>query len=325
TKYTAKLMNEHKTRGTAIFTTLIDLNGAKAVYPEDDLVAILDAASDGDEFVLFPGTYTLGSYAVKKSISLSGYLENDKPVVFGRFTFGADIESLSLKTLTMTGADPAGVEAKIINAFEASSACTVGKLTVTGCEFRDYSRAIIYNNAKANFGDVLISGCLFTDIPGDGGDGIDFRGGSLKSFIVENTTFDTGFRAFVRMQASCDMAFRNCTFYRVANFNNSNNSGLFRNSGGGTLEVKKCLFVETGVAGTTYGNWCKNADNMKATPTYADNYYYNCHNLWAGLYTDPAQCNAKEANPGFKNAEAGDFTLTNDDLIAWGIGDPRWR
>ena len=317
TEYTAVLMNGSKVRGTIKFTTLIDLGDASAIYPEDDIIAILDAAEDGDSFVLFPGEYTLGDYAITKSLSLSGYKSTEKPIIYGRFTFGADISILELKTLIMDGQNT------MINPFEASAACTVGSLTVTGSEFRDYTRAVIYNNSAANFGDITISDCIFTNFPGDGGDGIDFRGGSLNSFTVENTTFDTGFRAFVRMQVACNMAFRNCTFYRVASFNNSNNSGLFRISGG-TLEVSKCLFVETGVEGTEYGNWCKNANNMGATPTYSQNYYYNCYNLWAGLYTNPASCSATEANPGFKDAENGDFTLSNEDLIYNKIGDPRW-
>lgn len=317
TEYTAVMVNGSKERGRVKFETEIDLGGATAVYPEDNLKEVLDAAAEGDAFVLFPGEYELGEYDLTKSLKLSGYKINEKSIIRGRFKLGKDVAFLELKNLTMDGQNT------IINIFEASAACTVGSITITGCDFIDYTRAIIYNNSGANFGDILISNCTFTNFPGDGGDGIDFRGGSLKSFIVENSTFNTGFRAFVRMQVACQMAFRNCTFYRVSNFNNSNNSGLFRITGG-TLEVSKCLFVETGVEGTEYGNWCKSAGNMGATPTYSQNYYYNCYNLWAGLYTTPASCSATEANPGFKDAANGDFTLSHEDLIYYRIGDTRW-
>lgn len=317
TKYTATLMNGTKERGSRPFTTRVDIGDAIRIdiSKGDDIIAILDAAEDGDKFIVFKGDYALGDYAITKSISISGYSE--KPVIQGRFMLGTDITSLELKGLVMDG------QTTTINIFEASAAATIGNITITNCDFRDYARAIIYNNSSAKFGDISISNCTFTNFPGDGGDGIDFRGGSLKSFIVENSTFNSGYRAFVRMQVACEMAFRNCTFYRVASFNNSNNSGLFR-IGGGTLEVSKCLFVETGVEGTTYGNWCKNEGNMKATPTYSQNYYYNCHNLWAGLYTSPSQCSATEADPQFKDPAKGDFTVGNNTLKAYGIGDPRW-
>jgi hypothetical protein len=47
TEYVAKLMNGEKTRGTAVFTTLVDLGGATPIYPEDDLNAAILAASEG--------------------------------------------------------------------------------------------------------------------------------------------------------------------------------------------------------------------------------------------------------------------------------------
>jgi hypothetical protein len=82
--------------------------------------------------------------------------------------------------------------------------------------------------------------------------------------------------------------------------------------------------VQTGVANPTNassGNWCKNATNMKATPSYSKNVYYNCGNLWVGLYTNPSDCSATEVNPNFKDAASNDFTVQNVDVTA---GDPRW-
>src|SRR5690606_31013099 len=64
TTYTVNLFNATKVRGTRTFTTLIDLGGAIAIYPEDDMEEILDAAEEGDVFVVFPGTYSLGTYTI---------------------------------------------------------------------------------------------------------------------------------------------------------------------------------------------------------------------------------------------------------------------
>jgi hypothetical protein len=324
TTYTAKLMNGTKTRGTITFTTLVDLGGAEAIHPEDDLKAILDAAADGAAFVLFPGEYTIGSYEITKSLKLSGYKSNDKPIIYGQLKSGATVASLELKALIFRGnADPASILGQFFN---AASGCNIQSITITDCEISNYNNNFIYNNTAGVFGSIIISGSYIHDIPGTGGDGIDFRGGTLGMLKIENTTFANGFRTFLRMQASSDVSFTNCTFYKISCLDDGNNHGLFRCSAGGTLNVSNCLFVATGKenpTNATVGNWCRNAANMAASPTYYKNFYYNCPNLWVGLYTNPSECSATEANPGFKDAENGDFTVTNIDLVGV-AGDPRW-
>ena len=52
TTYTATLRNGAKTRGVMEFMTLVDIGNAIAVYPEDDFLAMLAAANDGDAFAL---------------------------------------------------------------------------------------------------------------------------------------------------------------------------------------------------------------------------------------------------------------------------------
>jgi hypothetical protein len=286
---------------------------------------MLDAAAEGAVCVVFPGEYTLstnsdGTYVLAKSVSLIGYRPNDKPIIHGRFRCSSTVDSLKLKTLVLDGNSQA-----VTNVFEVAAGCAISSISISDCEMRNYKTHLIYNNtANTSIGDVSISNCVVSDFLGSGGDGIDIRYGTITSFTVENTTFNTGFRAFLRMQPSCNVAFKNCTFYRISNVNDSNNSGLFRSSGGGTLEVSGCLFVETGVKGdVSMGNWCKVSGNMVETPTYQKNYYYNCYHLWEGLYTSPTQCAATEADPGFKNPEGGDFTITNIDFPE-NIGDPRW-
>ena len=107
---------------------------------------------------------------------------------------------------------------------------------------------------------------------------------------------------------------------------NSNNSGLFRTTQNGcSLVVKKCLFYGTGVESNQTGNigvWART--DIKGSEEYADNYYYNCFNLWGAKYADNHSNVATEANPGFKDPENGDYTLSNEDLIFHQIGDPRW-
>lgn len=324
TEYTAKLMNGTKTRGTLTFTTLVDLGDATGVYPEDDLRAILDAAADGDSFVLFPGEYILGDYTITKAISIAGYKPSDKPVVYGRFLNGSTLSSFTLKSLILDGTPKIDGESKKTHVFEVIAGCNLQSLEISGCEIKNYTRGLLYNNASGTtLGSVTISDCIVTNIDGDGGDGIDVRTGSLASLTVENSTFNTGFRSFLRVQTTSNIVIRNCTFYQLCMIDSSNNTGLFRSSSGGTFSVSDCLFVATGKANpsnASVGNWCKSG-NMKATATYSKNYYYNCNNLWVGQYTSPSACDATEADPQFKDAGNGDFTVQNIDVTA---GDPRW-
>ncbi len=84
TNYTVTLKNGAKTRGILEFMTLVDIGNAIAVHPEDDFLALLAAANDGDAFALFPGTYGDASkFSVNKSIEIKGVYPYDKPILNG--------------------------------------------------------------------------------------------------------------------------------------------------------------------------------------------------------------------------------------------------
>lgn len=326
TDYTVILRRDAKQRGSVSFTTLVDVGGATRVYPEDDLLAIIAAANDGDVLALFPGEYgssTLGLViAVEKSITIRGVYPFDKPVMYGQITCGAEVTAFEVRDIVFKGEGYGQF-------FNTLAGCNLGTLSIIDCEISDYSNNFIYNNTAGTYGDIIIKGSYIHSIPGGGGDGIDFRGGVIGSLTVENNTFANGFRTFLRMQVSCASVFKNNTFYKVANNDNGNNHGLFRSSGGGTFEVRNCLFVQTGVEGITdpansRGNFCRQASNMVPSPEYSNNNIYDCYNIFGGLYNSAAAVSATEINPGLVDPENGDFTVTNQDIIDNQIGDPRW-
>lgn len=324
TTYSVLLKNDAKTRGNKEFTTLMDLGDALPIYPEDDIVAKLDGAADGDKFVVFPGEYNLGSYSVTKSVSLSGFDPVDRPVIYGQFVCGATVATMELNYLDIRGNGDATVLGQFFN---TASGCNLTTLTINECKVGEYTNNFIYNNASGVFGTITVKGSYVYNIPGGGGDGIDFRNGTIGSLTVENSTFANGFRTFLRMQAQCNTVFRSNTFYRVASNDNSNNHGLFRASGGGTFEVTSCLFVETGVQTNptgTLGNFCRQASNMVPSPVYTNNNIFNCYNIFTGLYTSAAEVSATEVDPGFVDAVNGNFTVTSQDIKDDQIGDPRW-
>jgi hypothetical protein len=200
---------------------------------------------------------------------------------------------------------------------------------VEDCEVSHFGYQIFYNdqNTDGVYGTVRFRNSFFHDFPGTGGDGIDFRKGTINALEVENCTFANGFRSFLRMQIACNTTFKNCTFYKISTFDSGNNTGLFRTNVGGTFDLRNCLFVETGVqnpTSATTGNFCRNAASMVATATYDNNNIHSCYNLLVGLYTTVAQVDATTLDPGFVDPANYDFTVTNQTVIDNNIGDPRW-
>ena len=320
TDYTVTIYNGASKRGIITFATL----KAITVTPLDDLAAAIDAATEGETLVLAEGEYNVGEIQVSKSVVIEGQKVSNKPIILGRFTFGTTISSFTVRNLDMRSD---GSSSQAFNTYDA--AANLGELIVDECEISGYSNNIMYNQSSGTYGDITFTNTYIHDIEGGGGDGFDFRGGNVGSLTVQNSTISNGIRTLLRMQVAADVVFQNCTFYKACSADNSNNRGFFRMSGGGnSLEVSNCLFVETGVessSGAIYGNWSRAGDISEEVITnYSNNYYFNVIGLFEGEYTDPAQVDAMEADPGFEDPINGDFTITNQTLIDEEVGDSKW-
>src|SRR5690554_6086311 len=106
TAYLVRLMNDTKTRGSFSVTTFVDLGGAIAVYPEDDLQSVFDNAADGDVLALFPGEYLVGtgSINIDKNISIVAVYPTNKPVLHSRFMLvGSGGLEFSLSDVILSG------------------------------------------------------------------------------------------------------------------------------------------------------------------------------------------------------------------------------
>jgi hypothetical protein len=320
TDYTVTIYNGTARRGTTSFSTIKQAD----LTPLDDLAAAIDAAAEGETLVLAAGTYHLGAYSLTSSVALEGQKPIDMPVVIGNFQCDVAVASFSVTNIRFQGDN--GAYSQFFNA--AAATCNIGAIQIEGCEISGYSNNIIYSNSGGTYGDISITNSYIHDIEGGGGDGFDFRGGIVGSLAVTNTTIAHGVRTLLRMQVPADVVFRNCTFYRVCIVASGNNRGFFRMSGGGdALEVSSCLFVETGIDdnGTLRGNWSRDGDiSPEVVTDYDNNFYFNVIGLFEGQYTDPAQVDATEEDPGFKDPENGDFGITSQNLIDNQVGDPRW-
>lgn len=322
-------------RGSAKFKTLFDKNCLTCVNltASQDISDAITAAAAGSTIVLAPGTYPQEAAAVviNKAITIQGELYYNLPVVYAGFTCGTAVTSFGVKDVVFRGDGAVPLN----NFFAATAGINITALNIEGCEIRNYVNSLLSSTLASGvtFGAINVLNTYVHDIVGSGGDGIDIRGGVVGSIAVENCTFTNGFRSFLRLQASSITSFKNCTFYKVSFQDNTNNTGIFRANGtvgaNNTFEVRNCLFSETGVVPAVplaaAGNFVRNAANMIATPTYANNNAFGCLNFFVGLYTSAAQISATELNPGFVNAAGGNFKVTNQALIDNKIGDPRWN
>lgn len=82
--------------------------------------------------------------------------------------------------------------------------------------------------------------------------------------------------------------------------------------------------------GTTYKRGFTNQTSSDPEPTFFNNYYFNCQNLTsAGTGADATiqwyDTEGTIGDPGFKDADKGDFTLNpNSAAYKGAAGDPRW-
>ena len=73
---------------------------------------------------------------------------------------------------------------------------------------------------------------------------------------------------------------------------------------------------------------CASEGRAQLIANFTANNYFNAATYMAGSATSGAKYDTGTftiLNPGFTNAAAGNFTISQSDLRANGVGDPRWR
>ncbi|PWG78294.1 fibronectin type III domain-containing protein [Pararcticibacter amylolyticus] len=327
TTYTAKLMNGTKTRGTKTFTTLIDLDGAIAVYPTDNFASIIANAAGGETFALMPGEYTINAdIAISKSISIKGARPSDKPVIKGMAVKLRGNAGLSLKDLVLDGTGALNSNQAII--YDEALDNAYAALNVENCEIKNYIKGVMYVNVKALIEAVTFRGNIIHHIECNGGDFIDFRTGLAKTFLFENNTVyaSAAERDLFRMDnaGSTNFPSINSVITIQTNTFNSVSTGSSRRFLYIRLATHQIYFTKNIITNTN-GYYTNQASTT--ITTMADNNYFNALN-----FTASATANAKNdtgvyttLDPQFTNASQGNFTINNLDLKAKGVGDPRWR
>lgn len=328
TEYTVQLRNGTKNRGSVTFETLVDIGDATAVYPEDNLATVIAAAEDGATLVLFPGDYTVNagtSIALNKSISIKGQLPNNKPMIHVQFTLASGAVNVEFKDIDMDG------DGTLANVFEYTSAgFDYGTLSISGCNIHDYTSRLIYGNVASKVAGLTVDNSILTNVDvANGGDFIDFRLTYLANVTLTNSTFANCApgRDFVRLDAAAGytgtgltstVLIDHCTFYGVSN---TQDRILYVRFNANTSTVRNSLFAATD------GYYTNQAATTQ--PTCQNNNYFNAPGFFTPAYVTNAKVdisgNHTTLDPGFVNAAAGNFTITNQTLKDNAVGDPRWR
>jgi hypothetical protein len=335
TDYTVLLYKGTKQRGSVSFKTLIDVGGATRVYPEDDLSAIVAAATAGDVLVLYPGEYLgfTGALSIDKSISIRGLYPYNKPIVHIQFTIQPGAEDVTITDLELDGSfTPEGGIATILDhAFIYGAAATYNDLSVSSCTIHDYNKSLAAqaSGIVAEIGEVKFDNCVVTNVLTNSADFIDFRTAYVASVTLTNSTFNNcaPARDFVRLDAAAGLSgtgknssvlIDHCTINASSN---SQKRILYVRFATNDLTVQNTLF-----AGTTgyYTN-----QSSSSQPTCSNNNYFNSPGFTTVDYVVGAKIdlssNFTTLDPGFADAAAGNFTISNQTLLDNAVGDPRWR
>ena len=338
TTYTAYLYYNGKQCGNRNFTTIADLQGAVLVHEGDDLADIIAEAEANTVLAVFPGTYLLNdndegktsAAKVNTTISIKGVYPTAQPIIKGRFEIynGA---GLSISQVVLDGADNTTTD----QTFNYKDNTDYGALLVENVEIKNYGKGITYGNVTGTIEAITFNNCLIHDIVCDGGDFFDIRKNYVKKVtFTKSTIYNCAqTRDFIRYDDASGSYTDGAPVIKVdqCTIDNCMNGS----------DAKRLLYVRF------VGNqieWTNNiVSNTKAvytnqsktsTPTYTNNYYFNCSNanLFAPSNTaaDPktywnGDTNGKNgADPEFKNAAKGDFTIGNEDVAKLKVGDPRW-
>lgn len=326
TAYTATLLNGTKTRGTAVFTTGIDITNGIVVNSGDDLEASIAAAPAGSRLLLMPGTYsTTGEIILNKSLIIRGLKTADKPKLNVKFTVNPGVTNLSLVDLDLNGTGLNNAAVITI----AGAVSTYGDILISKSIIHDYTRALIAANVtNAKLASFTVDNSIVKNVNTNvGADFIDFRNTHVASIVLKNSTFDScsTARDFIRVDAAANLSgtglvtnilIDKCTLYNVSN----------------TAAPKRILYVRfldnastvknTLIAGTT-AIYTNQANTVQ--PVFSKTYYYNAPSFMdAAIPLNKIDASGTTADPQFVNAASGDFTVKNQTLIDNQIGDPRW-
>ncbi len=257
------------------------------------------------------------------------------PTLIGGFKVGKGVSTLAVSNLVLNGDNAVG------NFLEApapaegdTEAIAVSSISIRNCEATAYAKSFFYGNSTNVTCDVLTIKNVFAHNLGTGQGTLDIRAGSYGTVVVENCSWVNGGRDWFRFDnkgsVTNSVLVKNNTF--ANNADNGNGVLYIRLEGIGNYTVENNLFLNmTGEKNTI-------AKGGSVVPEVSNNWFYNCSA--ASWWTTNHSEEVMTANGGgvlttitdaegnvvsvVADAENNDFTITNEELKAKQVGDPRW-
>ncbi len=330
TTYTAQLLNQTKVRGLTTFSTPLDLGGAIAVSTDDNLAELIANAKAGDVFALMPGNYVINAdITISKTISLKGAKPADKPVLKGTVFRIKGNAGLTIKDVVLDGTGALNNNQTFI--FDEASDNAYGAFLVEDSEIKNYVKGMVYVNVKTLIESFSFKGNTISNVECNGGDFIDFRQGIAKTVdFVNNTVYNTALaRDFFRMDAGGSTNFPSVTaVFTVA----SNTFNAVCNSASARIfyvrVAKQELYFSKNIVANSAGIIANQATTIIVAANFKENNYHNAPTYMAGSTASTPKYDTgtfTTLDPGFVSVSTGNFTVTNDELKAKGIGAPKWR
>ena len=353
------IYNTQSSAGVAVLTIAAKAAaGGTEEFVVSSTADLLNAISSGksDITLAYSSTpYDLGTVTVTSPLRLTGQKSGNAytPIV-ASFKVSGDFKALILRNLDIDGTSAAGaviVEDKEAEKDAEGYQVKADTVAIYDSYIHDGAARLYDNSGKAA---SCVQNLIFSGIHVDnyslGNDMIDFRAGHYHKVVIVNSTFSNCARTFFRTDAGSEINYltvRNNTFYKVAtNSSSKDNNGLFHvrsAAGSGMIDYRivnnmfYSILIDTDPENAAgYPKFIsKNSAALKPN-VIANNYFYNieereeksAYSWWT------VNCSREEGLAGggavlpadpFKNAAAGDYTLTNAVAMNSNIGDPRWN
>ncbi|OUN58094.1 DUF4957 domain-containing protein [Alistipes sp. An66] len=364
TQYVVTLYYSKSTRGGVTAWTAPDTEGMTLVKNSAELMqALTDGATKiavkaGEKYVLeFSGTNPLSGW--KGDLELVGVLGDDgsMPVIRGfelESWCGTDAANgatgiYRFENIVFEGTGVGDDEFLFRTGEGADAKVSIESVAVLNCELYNYVSGVVFTSSKtaeATIGTIRLEGLYIHDFLNAGGDLIDFRIGTVNTLTIRNNTIIDAGRAFLFSDVNANFStieISNNTLNRVG-LTNTRKGIIGVRTAVPTFTLNKNLFLNEYSTSETVRLIHENANAQ--IPSMSGNYFYNiCYNstgdenyAGADFFTTKIGNNATAVNKDLCLSGGGKvltsdpcvkssrnkMELTNSEVAANEVGDPRW-
>jgi len=329
TKYSVKLLAGTKTRGSASFTTKIDLtaSGTIVVNQGGDLLGTIQNAAAGSRIVIVPASgtdeYFVGGQIVEitKNLVIRGYSGTIRPIIHAYFKMTTADVSLTVRDVVLDGTTATALNLDHVLQFTAAG--VYGNYLLKDCVVKNYNKSLVSTGSlAANIASITFENCKVMNILTNSADCIDVRSGCLENLTLKNSTFANcaPARDFIRLDDASSgfpgkvsvVSVDHCTFNLVSN-----------------TAAKRLLYVRflnnqitfnNSVVANSLGLY---TNQLATKVTFSKNNYFNAAEFLISIIVN-SQVDASGTqtllDPVFADATNGNLTITSAALSGLGTG-----